>query len=317
MTLGNCVSQRVNPASSLNLAFGNVGAGATVSVLLAISPSPAFSPGADVAIAAPAEALAAGLKMSAQLVAANQIEVKVTNGSAGIIAAGNIDTVVRIIKGNGQMIAPEFIGVLNAGLELLWPIDQNPAPQNVTIPVGTVTTLIFISGFLDGVGVTNVPTMTLGGRAPDQSIVDDGAGGALATGAAFAWHNPPTGVQALTLAWSDGDEAEGPPCVMLCLKGNQTPWEDADAMNAEAADPVSVTLTTTPGDMVFKFDSRSNATPPGTSAGWTNLASTSDRAGMTGNLSYIIASGASTVCAGENEDQSVVVAVAFSNAPGA
>lgn len=103
--LGNTVSQRVNPASLTGLAFGNVGAVANVAVPIVLTPDPGLVPARDLAIVAPVSALAAGVTLYARITASNTIQVIAVNASAGIIAVGNMDVVLHILKGTGQQLS--------------------------------------------------------------------------------------------------------------------------------------------------------------------------------------------------------------------
>lgn len=133
----NCVSQRVNPASTLALAFGNVGAGASVSLLLTFD-DVQFIPLVDCAVVAPAEALPAGITLFADIVNGNQLSVTAVNPTAGIVAVGNIDVVVRILKGTGQMIgctveAPTLFADFVVGPDMAiegFQFPDNPADTN-------------------------------------------------------------------------------------------------------------------------------------------------------------------------------------------
>jgi hypothetical protein len=81
------------------------------------------------------------------------------------------------------------------------------------------------------------------------------------------------------------------------------------------SNPVSVTLTTVDGDLVIKHDVRDNGDTPPLSSGWTSI-STQTVGNEAARASYILASGASTVCDSESESGSVIIAVAFAEGSG-
>jgi len=90
--------------------------------------------------------------------------------------------------------------------------------------------------------------------------------------------------------------------------GNVTAWRDAAAQFASDIGPVSVTLTTVPGDLVIKVDtSAAPGTPPSLSAGFTN-GLTAVINSLPARLSYRFATSSSEVCASEDEFYSTVVA---------
>jgi hypothetical protein len=191
----------------------------------------------------------------------------------------------------------------------------SPAPQNVTIPSDATAVYAFAGGYSDG-NENTLPTFTLAGAAPNQTVNKSGLGATLTSGGGAVWYNPPTGTQSLTISWSDGAIGNGPNCIVAYVKGGDTTsWRDADATNAPAADAVSVTLTTASGDLVLKFDQRVGSAAPALSAGWTNAQTQVNVGGDSARLSTISASGATQVCNAEDESYSLVVAVSIPAAP--
>lgn len=199
--------------------------------------------------------------------------------------------------------------------QVTWAAGANPAGQSITVPADATAVYMFWAYYAatNGVGLASA---TLGGASPSQvfevpvDIVFDGG----AVGVA-AWYSPSTGSQTLDPAW-DAAPSEGPVCIVAYVKGgNLTAWTDADGDHDESTNAVTATLTTVVGDLVLKFDVRTNSTAPGTSGSWTS-AQTQTNNSESARLSYITAAGTSQVCNAENEDYSAMVAIAIPAAAG-
>ncbi len=194
-----------------------------------------------------------------------------------------------------------------------WGTAASPTPQNVSIPSDTTAVYVFTGGY-KGDNVTNLPSYTLAGDAPDQEVSATGLAGTRTSGKGAVWYNPPTGTQSLGLTWDGVDPQTFGPCsFIVCVRnGNTSAWRDGEANNTDGTTPCSVTLTTVSGDLVLKFDVTANTgTPPGLSAGWTNGQTQAGVNNDSARLSYIYATGATQVCDCENENYSLVIAVSI------
>lgn len=190
---------------------------------------------------------------------------------------------------------------------IVWAAGSDPVGQSITIPSDCTAVYMFWS-YYTGTAGRGLASSTLNSLSPDevyeQAEVDPDDN---ATGVAI-WYNPSTGSQTLDVAW-DGAPSEGPGTIVAYVKGgNTSASRDIDAAAGDAADAVSVTLTTVSGDLVLKYDRKFNAIPDLTS-GWTS-AQTENPSGQGNRLSYISATGSTQVCAAEPiNDYSSIVAV--------
>lgn len=198
---------------------------------------------------------------------------------------------------------------------ITWGSGANPAGQSITIPADCTAVYFFGDYYSDGAGT--FASATLAGNAPSQTFeVPQNANGN--TKWVAAWYNPPTGSQTLAVTFDDAP-TEGPTSIVAYVKGgNTTAWGDADgATNTSAAGTtaLSVTLTTSAGDLVLKFDTRFGGTAPSLSAGWTS-AQTQSHNSHSARLSYITATGTTQVANSEDESYSSLVAIAIPAAAG-
>ena len=189
---------------------------------------------------------------------------------------------------------------------VVWASGASPAAQNITIPSDATAVYMFWAGFFDG----GPASVTLNGAAPSQAFeVPGSVSGPLTGTGVLAWYSPATGTRSLAVTW-DNAPSEGAVCIVAYVKdGDTTAWRDADGDTDELSVPVSATLTTVAGDLVFKFDQKYGGTPS-LSSGWTNGQTTSNN-GEGARLSYISASGTTQVCNSEDEDFSTIVCVAI------
>lgn len=198
-----------------------------------------------------------------------------------------------------------------------WAAGINPAGQSITIPADA-TAVYMVWSYAVGANGHGLASVTLNGASPNQTYeIASASTYEVATGVA-AWYNPATGSRTLDPAWDAAPE-EGPSTIVFFTKdGNTTTWADADAAHAAGVSAVTVTLTTTSGDLVVKFDQRYNgniAGSPALSASWTN--GQTQTAGVeSSRLSYISATGTTQVCNSENEDYSSIVAIAIGPSAG-
>ena len=196
-------------------------------------------------------------------------------------------------------------------LALTWSAGADPFGQSITIPADATAVYLFwfyYSG-ASGSGFT-VLVPTLAAASPDQTFGTLGDVNTAPTGV-IAWYNPPTGSQTIDLEWSKVPDA-GPLTIVAFVKdGDVTAWRDADALGSDAGNPatVEVTLTTVSGDLVIKMDQADGAMPS-LSASWTN-AQTQTVGSSNARLSTISASGATTLCACEDESFSSIVAISI------
>lgn len=191
-----------------------------------------------------------------------------------------------------------------------WAAGANPAAQNITIPSDATAVYMFWTFYTsaDGNGLASV---TLNGASPAQTFeTPTAAVDSVGTGVA-AWYNPATGTQSLDPAWDAAPE-EGATCVVVYVKGGDTTaWRDADAANEDGTTACTVTLTSVSGDLVIKYDQHFDAsTPPSLSASWTN-GQTAVNNNEASRLSYISASGTTTVCNSENDNYSSICAISI------
>jgi hypothetical protein len=198
-----------------------------------------------------------------------------------------------------------------------WAAGINPAGQSITIPADA-TAVYMVWSFAVGANGHGLASATLNGASPNQTYEIAGTSSYdVATGVAV-WYSPSTGSQTLDPAWDIAPE-EGPSTIVFFTKdGNLTTWADVDAAHATGTTAVTVTLTTTSGDLVVKFDQRYNgntAGSPALSSGWTN-GQTQTANVESSRLSYISATTTTQVCDSENEDYSSIVAIAIGPSAG-
>jgi hypothetical protein len=196
---------------------------------------------------------------------------------------------------------------------IAWGTSATPSPQNITIPADATAVYVFASGYRET--GNNVPTFTLAGAAPAQQFGLNGDPGQLKAGRVAAWYNPPTGTQSLTITWPTAQDFNANCIVAYTKDGDTTAWRDADGGNTEGSTAISVTLTTVSGDLVLKYDVRSSGgTAPSLSAGWTNAQTQTGVGNDSARLSYISASGTTQVANSEDENYSLMFAVAIPEA---
>lgn len=198
-----------------------------------------------------------------------------------------------------------------------WASGANPAGQSISIPSDATAVCMFWSFYSGGTAGLGLSSATLGGASPSQTYESPtGSSDQSGTGVA-CWYSPSTGSQTLDPAW-DGAPEEGATTIVAFIKdGDTSSWRDADAAGGSGTGAVSVTLTTSPGDLVLKYDQRygtGDASPaglPSLSSGWTNGQTQSNVNNEYSRLSYISAAGATQVCDSEIEYYSTIVAIAI------
>lgn len=209
-----------------------------------------------------------------------------------------------IMLTSGATPNPEITGTPVA---IIWAGGANPAAQNVTIPADANFVAMFWSYWENTTG-DGLASVTLGGVSPSGTVeIGTTTAGGVATGVAW-WINPSTGTQSLDPAWDVGP-AEGSTTIVVFVK-NAASVRDSDAAHDTSTNPVSVTLTTVSGDLVIKYDQKFGGTAPSLSASWTSGGTTTNNS-ESARLSYITASGASTVCNSEDEDFSSISAISI------
>jgi hypothetical protein len=197
-----------------------------------------------------------------------------------------------------------------------WASGADPAAQNITIPSDATAVYLFWAYWASGTGTTISGSPTLGGESPDQGGTITGTD-STTPGGVHVWYNPPTGEQAIDIAWTNSPGA-GPVCIVVYTKnGDTASWRDQDiTQNTSPNDAsISVTLTTEENDLVLKWDVHqwSGGIAPPLSSGWTN-GQTASNNNLSARFSYISATGVEQLCEAESEFYSVLVALAISSA---
>lgn len=196
------------------------------------------------------------------------------------------------------------------GTEVLTLASGTASPAAITLTIPSGTTRVYIPWSFDGIDGTSgdiaSATLATGTLAVNTSRTT-GAGYSCAAGL-LVFTGVSSGSRNLTITWTAAP-SEGPTGYAVYTDETGT-IEDADHDAQISSTACSVTLTTTAGSTVYKFDQRytnGSSSPPPLSTGWTNL-NTDWRSSESTRLSYQVAAGTSTVCNAEGEDYSSVVA---------
>lgn len=193
-------------------------------------------------------------------------------------------------------------------------VAAHPEPVEIEISEGEDTVVVGWGQYAYE-EISSIVSASLGGAPPDAIVeILDPHEDACATGF-IVWFGRSAGIYELDIEWSvPGSGYENmyesrAVCVAFVSGANAVRDSEAIPDGPEDSTPKSVTLGTAPGDLVLKMDFADNDTPPGLSAGW----STVDTGGGDScyRMSYITASGASTVCDAENEVWTSLAAVAL------
>jgi hypothetical protein len=197
---------------------------------------------------------------------------------------------------------------------------HNPAAVTVTVPSGTVWAYLFYNVYSGSNGIT-MSAQTLGGNnanATQFSVTGSNVGSGRPGVGARAWLNPTAGAQNLDVAWNVAP-GDGPAAFMVYVDDADTaaPWRDADGNATGDATAISVTIDTSTTDLVIKWDSRFDATPPSLTAGWTSVGTQTNENNYSSRVSRITPAGATQVVAAEDESFSGCVGISIQDAGGA
>lgn len=191
---------------------------------------------------------------------------------------------------------------------LAWGASADPAGQSVTIPADCTAVYFFWGYYFNGTG-HGILSATLNGISFAQTLEVSGTTLANA-GGVVVWYNPATGVQTLDPAWDALPDSRGAFSFVVFVKdGDTTAWRDAQGQAKDLSTAVSVTLTTSSGDLVIKNDERDTTPPPSLSAGWTN--GNTNSGNYFERVSYISATGSTQICDAEDESGSTLIAVSI------
>lgn len=197
--------------------------------------------------------------------------------------------------------------------DIIWAAGATPASQNITIPSDATAVYMFWSYYFgtDGQGLAST---TLNGLAPNQTVEDStGGGGDRPSSGSCVWYLPSTGSQSLNVVW-DSAPAAGSVCTVYFVKaGNTTVFRDMRADTQTTSTAASVTLTTNIDDLVIKHNANSYGSTPALTSGFT-AGTTQTNNSQQARSSYILATGATTVCAAETPSYSGIAAVAIAPA---
>ena len=198
-------------------------------------------------------------------------------------------------------------------VSVVWNTDQNPAPQDVTIPADATAVYMFWSYYsaTSGYGLLSA---TLNSQNPNQTSEVAGTGGGAGCGVAV-WYNPSTGAQSLDVSWDAAPGTNMQACIVAFVKdGNTTAWTDVDSQRSDTS-VATFTIDSAATSLVLLFNGQ-EGTSPAAPTGWTSK-KTYTPGGIDQRLSQCDAPDASaTSVNGTGTNYETIVAVSIPPAAG-
>lgn len=196
-------------------------------------------------------------------------------------------------------------------IAVTWAAGADPAGQSITIPADA-TAVVMCASYWESTAGRGLASATLNGAAPSRT-------GQLTVGQLIIyapatmyaiWDAPATGSRTLDVAW-DAAPYEGPTTLVFFVKDCDvaSTW-DIKLDHNQGSTAVTVTLTTTSGDLCVAFDTREGAAAPANSSGWTSL-QTQVNNSYAARLKSISASGSSQIVNSEDEAYSGLIGFAI------
>lgn len=194
---------------------------------------------------------------------------------------------------------------------ITWASGANPAGQSITIP-SDATAVVMCAAFWASTQPSGLSSATLNGNAPSRNgQLETGQLTSNAPATMYAiWDSPATGSRTLDPAWTVSPD-EGPTCIVFFVKDCDvaSTW-DIKLDHNQFSTAVTVTLTTTSGDLCVAFDTREGAAAPANSSGWTSLQTQANNS-YAARLKSISASGSSQIVNSEDEAYSGLIGFAI------